>query len=325
MIEESRSNRCIFVAGANGMVGSAIARIVGADDNATILTPTRKELDLTSFVQVEKYFTNNRITDVYLAAAKVGGIHANSVYPADFIGENLTIQSNVIGTAHKTGVEKLLFLGSSCIYPKFAEQPIREASLLTGALESTNEAYAIAKIAGLKLCEYYSKQYGVDYRSVMPCNLYGPNDNFHEKNSHVIPALIRKLHSAKVNDVEQISVWGTGKALREFLHVDDMASACAYVMNMTKEEYSEATGDVSFLNVGAGRDLSIHDLVTMLVDVVEYRGEIVFDSTKPDGTPRKVLDVSRLTSAGWVAGTGLRDGLRSTYKWYVENISEARI
>jgi GDP-L-fucose synthase len=174
------------VAGANGMVGSAIARIIGADDNATILTPTRKELDLTSFVQVEKYFTNNRITDVYLAAAKVGGIHANSVYPADFIGENLTIQSNVIGTAHKTGVEKLLFLGSSCIYPKFAEQPIREASLLTGALESTNEAYAIAKIAGLKLCEYYSKQYGVDYRSVMPCNLYGPNDNFHEKNSQMI-------------------------------------------------------------------------------------------------------------------------------------------
>lgn len=323
MSENTEKNK-VLVLGSAGMVGSAIVRELKSNSDREILSPSRKDLDLTNQAAVRDYFCGNKILEVYLAAAKVGGIHANSAYPADFIDENIIIQSNVVNSSFNNSVEKLLLLGSSCIYPKYATQPIDESELLTGALEPTNEAYAIAKIAGLKLCEYYSKQYGVDYRSVMPCNLYGPFDNFHPENSHVIPALIRKLHLAKESGQASVEVWGSGKALREFLLVDDLASACVYVMSLSKAEYKEAVGDVSFLNVGAGKDISINDLVFMLADIVGYEGELKFDHSKPDGTPRKILNVSRLSSAGWKPGVKLADGLARTYEWYVENISEAR-
>jgi len=317
------SKKRIYIAGHRGMVGSALSRYFNGCPDVELLVRGRSDLDLTDQASVAAFFTAEAIDEVYLAAAKVGGIHANNTYPAEFLYENLMIEANVIHAAHATGVQKLLFLGSSCIYPKFANQPMQESELLTGVLEPTNEPYAIAKITGIKLCESYNRQYGRDYRSVMPTNLYGPGDNFHAENSHVVPALLRRFHEAKVNDAPSVTVWGTGAPMREFLHVDDMAKASVHVMDLDREVYAAHTRPMlSHINVGTGTDCTIRELAETISDVVGYRGHLVFDASKPDGTPRKLLDVSRLASLGWTASISLKDGLQDTYDWFVAHSGE---
>ncbi len=315
----------IFVAGHNGMVGAAIVRQLSSDATLHIITATRAELDLGSQSAVADFFASQSIDEVYLCAAKVGGIHANDTYPADFIYENLMLECNVIHQAYTHGVKKLLFLGSSCIYPRLAEQPMREDALLTGALEPTNEPYAIAKIAGIKLCESYNRQHGTDYRSVMPTNLYGPGDNFHPENSHVIPALLRRFHEAVESKASSVTNWGTGSALREFLHVDDMAAASVYVMNLPLADYQTVTEPrLSHINVGTGTDCSIKELVETIAEVTGFTGEIAWDTTKPDGAPRKLMDSTKLNNLGWQPNYDLKSGLQHAYTWYLENISNAR-
>lgn len=317
---------CIFVAGHNGMVGSAIVRALSGTSGNEVITASRDQLDLCNQVAVEEFFKSHQIDQVYLAAAKVGGIQANNEYPADFIYQNLIIQANVIDAAHRHGVQKLLFLGSSCIYPKLAPQPMAEAALLTGTLESTNEPYAVAKIAGIKLCESYNRQHGRDYRSVMPTNLYGENDNFHPDNSHVIPALIRRFHEAKLANKEVVHAWGTGAPMREFLHVDDMAAGSIFVMNLDSETYQQQTEPMlSHINIGTGIDCSIKELTETVAAVVGYNGRIEWDVSKPDGAPRKLMDVSRLKRLGWTASVPLTQGLERTYDWFVANHSSARL
>jgi GDP-L-fucose synthase len=318
-------NTKIFVAGHHGMVGSAIVRQLKALGHTNIITRTRAELDLTNQQAVIDFFQTVKIDQVYLAAAKVGGIIANNTYPADFIYENLMIQCNIINSAHLANIQQLLFLGSSCIYPKLAEQPMSECALLTGVLEETNEPYAVAKIAGIKLCESYNRQYGRDYRSVMPTNLYGAFDNFHPENSHVIPALLRRFHEAKLNGDKEVIAWGSGKPMREFLYVDDMADASIYVMNLNKSTYDENTEPMlSHINVGTGVDCTIFELVETIAKVVGFTGKVKFDSTKPDGAPRKLMNVDRLKSLGWEYSVSLENGLTISYKWFIENQDEFR-
>jgi len=313
----------IFVAGHRGMVGAALLRQLGKDRaGQRVLTRTHAELDLTDQATVRAFFATERIDQVYLAAARVGGIHANNTYPADFIYANLMIEANVIDAAFCNGVSKLLFLGSSCIYPRLAPQPMREDALLTGPLEPTNEPYAIAKIAGIKLCESYNRQYGsshgIDYRSVMPTNLYGPGDNYDLDNSHVIPALIRKFHEAKLNGDNEVVVWGSGTPRREFLYVDDMAAACIHVMQLPKDAYDSITEPMlSHINVGYGEDVTIADLAGVVAGVIGFEGDVVFDTERPDGTPRKLLDSARLRATGWRPRVGLEDGIRLAYADFV--------
>jgi GDP-L-fucose synthase len=309
----SRNDR-IFVAGHRGMVGSAIVRKLRAHGYSNIVTRSRSELDLVQQADVRAFFGKERIDQVYLAAAKVGGILANDTYPADFIYENLMVETNVIHEAWRAGVKKMLFLGSSCIYPRMAPQPMAETMLLTGTLEPTNEPYAVAKIAGVKLCESYNRQHGTDYRSVMPTNLYGPGDNYHPQNSHVIPGLLRRFHEAKQSAAPEVLIWGTGVPMREFLYVDDMAEACLHIMELDSETYARNTQPMlSHINIGTGEDLAIRDLAKTIGEVVGYQGRIAFDTTKPDGTPRKLMDVGRLKSLGWQPQIGLRDGLSLAY------------
>ncbi len=315
----------VFVAGHRGMVGSAIVRRLQDLGYEDIVTRGREQLDLLDQAAVKRFFDEGDIDQVYLAAAKVGGIHANNEYPAEFIHQNLVIESNIIHAAHEAGVQKLLFLGSSCIYPKHAEQPMAEEALLTGTLEPTNEPYAIAKIAGIKLCESYNRQYGRDYRSVMPTNLYGPGDNFHPENSHVIPALLRRIHEAKESGASQVVIWGSGKPMREFLHVDDMAAASVHVMELDPETVQAHTRPMlSHINVGTGEDCTIRELAESLCRVIGFDGDLVFDTTKPDGAPRKLLDVTRLDAMGWRAEIALESGLEDTYRWYREQHGEHR-
>ncbi|AWV26347.1 GDP-L-fucose synthase [Citrobacter freundii] len=310
----------IFIAGHRGMVGSAIVRQLEQRGDVDLVLRSRDELNLLDSKAVLDFFAAERIDQVYLAAAKVGGIVANNTYPADFIFENMMIESNIIHAAHLHNVNKLLFLGSSCIYPKMAKQPMAESELLQGSLEPTNEPYAIAKIAGIKLCESYNRQYDRDYRSVMPTNLYGPHDNFHPSNSHVIPALLRRFHEATMQNTSEVIVWGSGTPMREFLHVDDMAAASIHVMELDREVWQENTQPMlSHINVGTGVDCTIRELAQTIARVVGYRGQVVFDASKPDGTPRKLLDVSRLKKLGWQFGISLEDGLASTYHWFLEN------
>ena len=311
----------IYVAGHRGMVGSAIVRqLIGAgQDPTTIIGRTHAELDLTDQAAVRSFFQSEKPEQVYLAAARVGGIHANNTYPAEFIYDNLLVQANVIDAAFRNGVKKLLFLGSSCIYPKLAQQPMAESALLTGFLEPTNEPYAVAKIAGIKLCESYNRQYGVDYRSVMPTNLYGPGDNYHPENSHVIPALIRRFHQAKMDNLKSVAIWGSGKPFREFLFVDDMAAASVYVMNLPKEIYEQYTNPMqSHINVGYGVDITIAQLAATIGHVVGYQGEIVFDASKPDGAPRKLMDSSLLQKLGWIAKVDIQEGLKLAYQDFLD-------
>jgi GDP-L-fucose synthase len=316
----------IYVAGHRGMVGSAIVRQLLAQGHPAdcIVTRSHAELDLTDQAAVRAFFAAEKPDQVYLAAAKVGGIHANNTYPAEFSYQNLMMQANVIDAAFRHGVQKLLFLGSSCIYPKLAPQPMREDALLTGTLEATNEPYAIAKIAGIKLCESYNRQYGqshgVDYRSVMPTNLYGPGDNYHPENSHVIPALIRRFHEAKANQAPSVAIWGTGTPRREFLYVDDMAAACVHVMNLDKATYVQHTQPMlRHVNVGCGHDITIRELAETIARVIGYAGNIGFDPSKPDGTPRKLMDSTRLNALGWQAKVGLKAGLEKAYQDYLQN------
>lgn len=317
--------RRVFVAGHRGMVGSALVRRLAHEDGVEVVTAGRDEVDLVDQRSVRAFFDSAGVDEVYLAAAKVGGIAANDAYPADFLYDNLMIEANTIAAAHAAGVQKLVFLGSSCIYPRLAPQPIREDSLLTGPLELTNEPYAIAKIAGIKLCESYHRQHGRDYRSLMPTNLYGPGDNFHPRHSHVLPALIRRFHEATLTGAPQVVIWGTGTPLREFLHVDDLAEACVLVAGLPAERYwTPATERCSHLNVGAGEDLSIAALARLVADVVGYSGEITFDPGKPDGTPRKLLDSSRVCALGWRPRIGLREGVAATYRWFVEHADAVR-
>ena len=315
----------IFLAGHRGMVGGAILRRLQATGAGEILTRTSAELDLRDQAAVARFLQDTRPDAVILAAAKVGGIHANNTYPADFIYENLMIEANVIHQAFRAGVGKLLFLGSSCIYPRDARQPMAEDALLTGVLEPTNEPYAIAKIAGIKLCESYNRQHGTDYRSVMPTNLYGPGDNFHPENSHVLPALMRRIDAAKRAGDAEVTVWGSGKPRREFLHVDDMAAASLFVMGLDRAAYARETKPMlSHLNVGTGEDIAIGEVAAMIAEVVGFKGALRFDTSKPDGTPRKLMDVSRLTRLGWRAAIPLRDGLADTYRWYLEQHGNLR-
>lgn len=319
------TTQAIFVAGHRGMVGSAIVRRLNLLGYQSIITRTHAELDLTQQAQVQDFFRSVRIDQVYLAAAKVGGIHANNTYPAEFIYENLMMECNLIHAAHCAGVEKLLFLGSSCIYPKLASQPMREDALLTGTLESTNEPYAIAKIAGIKLCESYNRQYQRDYRSVMPTNLYGPNDNYHHENSHVIPALLRRFHDAVQSGLQEVVVWGSGTPMREFLHVDDMAAASVHVMELDKPIYDAHTQPMlSHINVGTGEDCTIRELAETVARVTGFTGKLTFDASKPDGTPRKLMDVSRLKALGWQSTIGLENGLRDAYQWFLANQQQFR-
>ncbi len=314
-----------YIAGHRGMVGSAIARQLRAAGETNIVTRTHAELDLTDQLSVRGFMQAEQPDVVILAAAKVGGIYANNTYPAEFIYENLMIECNVIHQAFEAGVIKLLQLGSSCIYPKAVPQPMREDALLTGTLESTNEPYAVAKIAGIKLCESYNRQYGVDYRSVMPTNLYGPGDNFHPGNSHVMPALIRRFHEAVRDGLNEVVIWGSGAPRREFLHVDDMAAASLFVLNLSKDIYDENTEPMlSHINVGTGTDVSILELAQLIAKITGYSGKISTDPSKPDGTMRKLMDVGRLDKMGWHASIGLEQGLADTYKWYLANMQSAR-
>ena len=307
-----------YVAGHRGMVGGAILRALQARGEETLITRTSAELDLTDQAAVRAFFEAERPDRVILAAAKVGGIVANNSYPAQFIYENLMMECNVIHAAWQTGVQRLLQLGSSCIYPRLATQPMREDALLTGTLAPTNEPYAIAKIAGIKLCESYNRQYGTDYRSVMPTNLYGPGDNFHPQNSHVLPALIRRFHNAAQEGAEEVVVWGSGKPMREFLHVDDMAAAALFVLNLDKETYDRETEPMlSHINVGSGTDVTIRTLAETVARVTGFTGRLTFDATKPDGTPRKLMDVSRLARLGWTASIPLEQGIAGTYAWFL--------
>jgi GDP-L-fucose synthase len=318
----------IYVAGHRGMVGSALVRNLLAQDfpSENLITRSRQDLDLTNQIAVQEFFAHARPDQVYLAAAKVGGIHANNTFPSDFIYENLMVQANVIESAFRSGVRKLLFLGSSCIYPRMAEQPMKESALLTGTLEPTNEPYAIAKIAGIKLCESYNRQYGashgVDYRSVMPTNLFGPGDNYHPENSHVLPALIRRFHEAKVSGANTVTLWGTGRARREFLYVDDMASASVHIMNLSQDVYAAHTLPMQgHINVGSGTDVTITEVAEMIREVVGFKGGIDYDTTKPDGAPRKWMDSQKLQSLGWKPTYSLMEGLQKTYADFLENPS----
>ena len=320
----------IYIAGHRGMVGGAILRRLQARKDAgedlTLITRTSAELDLKDQAAVREFMQAEAPDAVILAAAKVGGIHANNTYPADFIYENLMIECNVIHEAHAAGVQKLLQLGSSCIYPKFAPQPMREDALLTGTLEATNEPYAIAKIAGIKLCESYNRQYGCDYRSVMPTNLYGPGDNFHPENSHVVPALIRRFHIAAQEQADEVVVWGSGTPMREFLHVDDMAEASLFVLDLPKDIYDRETEPMlSHINVGTGTDVTIRDLAEIIAQTTGFKGKLTFDATKPDGTPRKLMDVSRLARLGWRAKIELKAGIEQAYAWFVETQDTIRL
>lgn len=308
MLKDSR----ILVAGSRGLVGSAIVRKLEAEGFSNLITFSRSELDLINQAATKQFFEEKKPEYVFLAAAKVGGILANNTYPADFIYDNVMIESNIIHSAYLTGVKKLLFLGSSCIYPKFAEQPIKESSLLTGELEPTNEPYAIAKILGIKMCQSYHRQYGVNFISAMPTNLYGINDNFDLKNSHVLPALIRKFHEAKINNLTSVELWGTGSPYREFLYVDELADACYFLM----QNYNEP----DIVNIGTGKDITIKELADLVRAIVGFDGEIIWDTTKPDGTPRKLLDVSKLNSLGWKSSLSLKEGIENTYKWYLSTV-----
>ena len=315
----------IYIAGHAGMVGSAILRELKNQGQTNTLLRSHSELDLTNQQMVRDFFNSEKPDQVFLAAAKVGGIYANNTYPAEFIYVNLMIQSNIIHEAFNAGVKKLLFLGSSCIYPKFATQPIKESYLLTGALEPTNEAYAIAKIAGIKMCQSYNKQYGVDYRSVMPANLYGIGDNYHSENSHVIPALIARFYKAKSNNEPKVIIWGSGKQMREFVYADDLASACIFVMNLDKNLYDQhINSKFSHINIGFGSDLTIAMLAQMIADIIEYKGSIEFDYTKPDGTPKKLLDSSCLSELGWQPKTNLKQGLILAYQDFLKNNTVSR-
>jgi GDP-L-fucose synthase len=314
----------VFVAGHNGMVGSAICRELHNQD-VEVITASRHEIDLTNQSLVTDFFATHKFDQVYLAAAKVGGIHANNSYPAEFIYQNLMIQNNVIHQSFLSGVKKLLFLGSSCIYPKLAKQPMTEDQILTGILEPTNEPYALAKISGIKMCESYNRQYGTDYRSVMPTNLYGPGDNYHPLNSHVIPALLRRFHEAKINKSQNVTAWGTGSALREFLHVDDMAEASIHVMNLDSDLYQlKVNPRLSHINVGTGKECSIKYVTESIAEVVGFEGDIIWDTDKPDGAPRKLMDSSRIFSLGWRPQHSLQTGLKDAYKWFSNNIEIAR-
>ena len=315
-------NSKIFIAGAQGMVGSAIVRRLRDGGYTNLMTPGRKQLDLLDQQAVANFFAADSPDYVFMAAAKVGGIHANSTYPAEFIHENLVIQSNVIEQAHRHHVKRLLFLGSSCIYPKRAPQPMSEDALLTGLLEPTNEPYAIAKIAGIKMCESYNRQYGTQFVAVMPSNLYGPGDNFHPENSHVLPALIGRFHEAKIERKAEVVVWGTGTPMRELLYVDDMADGSVFVMERDDATLAEILlhyPDPCFVNLGTGVDVTIRELAETVKEVVGFEGELVFDPTKPDGTVRKLLDVSKAKSLGWQSKVGLREGIEKTYRWFLEN------
>ena len=322
----------IFVAGHRGLVGSAIVRVLRAQGLTNLVTRARADLELTDQAQVRAFFETERIDQVYLAAAKVGGIHANYHYPAEFIYDNMMVQANVVHEAWRSGVHQLLFLGSSCIYPRLAEQPIREESLMNGTLEPTNEPYAMAKIAGIKLCESYNRQYGTDYRSVMPTNLYGPGDNYHPQNSHVIPALIRRFHEAKLIGAEQVVIWGSGAPRREFLYSGDMADACVFLMNLPDERYTPLLGsdeattgrfEPPLVNIGVGHDVTIAELAALVAQVVGYRGQVAYDTSQPDGTPRKLMDVSLLNAAGWKASTPLEAGLRVAYTEFAASLAKA--
>jgi len=317
--------KTIFIAGHNGMVGSAILRRLQSEKDVVIITESRKELDLISKLKVEAFFDAHNIDQVYLAAGLVGGIVANNTYPKDFLYQNLNIVSNIIEASHQHEIQDLLFLGSSCLYPRLANQPMQENQLLTGHLEPTNEAYAIAKIAGIKLCESYNKQFGRNYRSVIPTNLYGPNDNYHPKDSHVLAALLRKFHTGKISNAKEVIIWGTGKPEREFLYVDDLADACVYIMNLEEEIYRKNIHpSCSHINIGTGKDCSILELSQLISDVVEFKGEIAFDTSKPDGMPKKLLDVSLLSKLGWEHSTNLTQGLEKTYEWFLNNQDNLR-
>ncbi len=325
MNSSMKINGNVFVAGHRGMVGSAIVRQLEARGGCQIITRTHAELDLTNQQAVADFFRQEKPDVVILAAARVGGIHANNSYPADFIYDNLMIECNVIHQAFKAGVQRLLFLGSSCIYPKLAAQPMREDALLTGTLEPTNEPYAIAKIAGIKLCESYNRQHGTDYRSVMPTNLYGPNDNFHPENSHVVPAMIRRFHEAVQSGAAEVVIWGTGTPMREFLHVDDMAAASLFVLGLDQASYAANTQPMlSHINVGTSSDVTIRELAETIARVTGFKGALRFDTSKPDGAPRKLMDVSRLGEMGWRASVGLQEGLQDAYRWFLAYQAEAR-
>jgi GDP-L-fucose synthase len=320
MEQLASQDRRIYVAGHRGMVGSAIVRALKRHRRNNIVTRTHEELDLSRQSEVTAFFEAEHIDEIYLSAARVGGIHANHTYPAEFIYQNLMIEANVIHGAWARGIKKLLFLGSSCIYPRVAAQPMREETLLTGTLEPTNEPYAIAKIAGIKLCESYNRQFGTDFRSVMPTNLYGPGDNYHPTNSHVLPAMIQRFHDAKIGGAETVAIWGTGTPRREFLHVDDMAEACLHVMSLPMDTYASTTAPMmSHINVGSGDEIAIRALAELVADIVGYTGRLVFDTDKPDGTPRKLIDSAKLAALGWRAKIPLREGLSSTYRSFTAN------